>query len=73
MFEAGISDGLAEEGPAPDLAAADELAIPAMMSNLAFHLYRTAQADGLGKAGNHALVKAYERLSGVVVDREPKG
>jgi len=47
------------------LQAADQLGIPLMATSLVFHLYRTLQAQGLGGEGNHALVKALERLAGV--------
>ena len=47
------------------LEAADELAAPALATSMVFHLYRTLQRDGLGSEGNHALVKAIERLSGI--------
>jgi len=49
------------------LAAADELGIPLMGTALIFNLYRALQAEGLGGEGNHALIKALERLSGVEV------
>ncbi len=52
------------------LSAADELGVPAMLSSMVFHLYRTLQADGLGSEGNHALIKALERLSGIVVGQK---
>jgi 3-hydroxyisobutyrate dehydrogenase len=49
------------------LAAADQLGVPALASSLVFNLYRTLQAEGLGAEGNHALIKALERLSGITV------
>jgi 3-hydroxyisobutyrate dehydrogenase len=49
------------------LAAADEMGIPLVGTGLIFNLYRTLQAEGLGGEGNHALVKALERLSGIEV------
>ncbi len=49
------------------LAEADGLGVPALLSSMVFHLYRTLQAAGLGSDGNHALIKALERLSGLVV------
>jgi 3-hydroxyisobutyrate dehydrogenase len=49
------------------LAAADEMGIPLMGTALIFNLYRTLQAEGLGGEGNHALIKALERLSGIEV------
>ncbi len=46
---------------------ADQLGVPLLASSLVFNLYRTLQAAGLGSEGNHALVKALERLAGVTV------
>jgi 3-hydroxyisobutyrate dehydrogenase len=47
--------------------AADELGVPVVGTSLVFNLYRSLQAEGLGGEGNHALVKALERLSGIEV------
>lgn len=52
------------------LSAADELGVPAFLSSMVFHLYRTLQAEGLGSEGNHALIKALERLSGIEVGQK---
>jgi len=52
------------------LGAADGFGVPALGTSLVFNLYRTLQAQGLGSEGNHALVKALEHLSGVVVGGE---
>lgn len=49
------------------LDAADELGVPLMATSLVFNLYRTLQRDGLGAEGNHALIKALEKLSGITV------
>jgi 3-hydroxyisobutyrate dehydrogenase len=49
------------------LGAADQLGVPVLATSLVFNLYRTLQADGLGAEGNHALVKALEKLAGVEV------
>lgn len=49
------------------LEAADELGVPALGTSLAFHLYRTLQAQGLGSEGNHAMVKALEKMTGIEV------
>lgn len=46
------------------LEAADSLGVPALATSTVFHLYRTLEHEGLGAEGNHALVKALERLSG---------
>lgn len=45
----------------------DQLGIPSLMTSLVFNLYRILQAEGLGAEGNHALIKALERLSGVEI------
>ena len=49
------------------LAAADQLGAPLLGTGLIFNLYRALQADGLGGEGNHALIKALEKLSGLEV------
>jgi 3-hydroxyisobutyrate dehydrogenase len=49
------------------LDAADELGVPIPTTSYILQLYRTLQAQGLGAEGNHALVKALEQLSGIVV------
>lgn len=46
---------------------ADEQGVPVLLSSLVFNLYRPLQAEGLGAEGNHALIKALERLAGVEV------
>ena len=53
------------------LEAADEVGVPMLATGTVFQLYRTLQRQGLGGEGNHALVKALERLSGVRL--EPSG
>ena len=55
------------------LEAADQLGTPVLGTSLVFNLYRTLQAEGLGGEGNHALVKALERLSGIEVGRADSG
>ncbi len=49
------------------LEAADQMGVPLMGTNMVFNLYRTLQRAGLGAEGNHALVKALERLSGIEI------
>jgi 3-hydroxyisobutyrate dehydrogenase-like beta-hydroxyacid dehydrogenase len=49
------------------LEAADELGVPTLGTSLAFHLYRTLQEQGLGAEGNHAMVKALENMTGIIV------
>jgi 3-hydroxyisobutyrate dehydrogenase len=53
------------------LEAADELGVPAIATSTVFHLYRTLQRDGLGAEGNHALIKALEKLAGIEVGAQP--
>ena len=48
---------------------ADELKIPVIATSLVQQLYHALQADGLGHEGNHALVKALERLANHAVGR----
>jgi 3-hydroxyisobutyrate dehydrogenase len=49
------------------LEAADQMGVPLMATTMVFNLYRTLQREGLGAEGNHALVKALERLSGIEI------
>jgi 3-hydroxyisobutyrate dehydrogenase len=49
------------------LQAGDQLGVPMMATSMIFNLYRTLQAEGLGSEGNHALIKALERLAGFEV------
>lgn len=49
------------------LEAADELGVPAFGTSLAFNLYRTLQEQGLGSEGNHAMVKALEKMTGIEI------
>jgi 3-hydroxyisobutyrate dehydrogenase len=49
------------------LAAADQMGVPTLTTNMIFQLYRTLQARGLGAEGNHALIKALEELAGFEV------
>lgn len=51
------------------LEAADELGVSLPGVALAFQLYRSLQARGLGGEGNHALVKALENLIGHEIGR----
>jgi 3-hydroxyisobutyrate dehydrogenase len=48
--------------------AADELGAPIPTTGYILQLYRTLQAQGLGAEGNHALIKALERMSGITVE-----
>ncbi len=49
------------------LQAADAVGVPIPGTALVFQLYRALQNQGLGAEGNHALVKALEKMSGVEV------
>ena len=53
------------------LESADQTGAPVLATSVIFQLYRTLQREGLGAEGNHALVKALERLSGIEVG-EPR-
>ncbi len=63
----GFTIDLQEKDVRLVLAEADRLGVPVMASSLVFNLYRTLQTAGLGSEGNHALVKALERISGIQV------
>jgi 3-hydroxyisobutyrate dehydrogenase-like beta-hydroxyacid dehydrogenase len=54
------------------LEAADTYGVPLLATSTVFQLYRTLQQAGLGAEGNHALVKAVERLAGFTVGDDPK-
>jgi 3-hydroxyisobutyrate dehydrogenase len=49
------------------LEAADQIGAPMLATAQVFQMYRALQAAGLGNEGNHALIKAVERLAGVEV------
>jgi 3-hydroxyisobutyrate dehydrogenase len=49
---------------------ADRLGVPMLATSTVFNLYRVLQKDGLGAEGNHALVKALEKLAGLEVKRD---
>ena len=51
------------------LEAADELAVPLPGTSMIFNFYRPLEAQGLDQEGNHALIKAIERLAGIEVQR----
>jgi 2-hydroxy-3-oxopropionate reductase len=52
------------------LEAADQLGAPMLATPQIYQLYRTLQAADLGHEGNHALIKAFERLAGFEVGKE---
>ncbi len=60
----GFSIDLQEKDLRLVLQAADQLGVPLPATSQVFHYYRTLQRAGLGGEGNHALVKALERLAG---------
>ncbi len=66
-FRPGFTIDLQQKDVRLALAAADQLGVPVLGTSLIFNLYRTLQADGLGGDGNHALIKALERLAGIEV------
>lgn len=67
-FRPGFTIDLQQKDLRLVLEAADELGVPAIATSIVHQLYRTLQADGLGGEGNHGLVKAIEKLSGVTVE-----
>jgi 3-hydroxyisobutyrate dehydrogenase len=48
---------------------AEALNMPLLVTDMVAGLYRTLQAQGLGQEGNHALIKALERLTGISARR----
>ena len=55
------------------LGEADRLGVPVLATSLIFNLYRMLQRDGAGGDGNHALVKALEKLAGMEIHAQPTG
>ena len=51
------------------LEAADEVGVPLPGVSMVFQLYWSLQTQGLGTEGNHALVKALEKMSGIELGR----
>ena len=49
------------------LEAADQMGIPTLGTGIVFQMYRTLQQQGLGAEGNHALIKALEKMTGIEV------
>ena len=47
------------------LEAADQMGVPITATSMVFQQYRTLQQQGLGPEGNHALVKALEKMTGI--------
>ncbi len=48
----------------------DKLGVPLLGTGIIFQLYRALQDQGLGGEGNHALVKALEKMSGILVGQQ---
>jgi len=63
----GFSIDLQQKDLRLALDAADELGVPLPGTALVFQLYRALQNRGLGAEGNHALVKALERMAGITI------
>lgn len=55
------------------LEAADQLGVPLPHTGQIFHAYRALQQHGLGAEGNHALVKALEKLAGRAIGEPADG
>jgi 3-hydroxyisobutyrate dehydrogenase len=51
------------------LEAADEMEVPLLGTAQVYQMYRTLQRADLGGEGNHALVKALERMAGIEIGR----
>lgn len=52
------------------LEAAESFEVPTITTSMVSHMYRTLLRDDLGHEGNHALVKALERLSGFTASKD---
>jgi 3-hydroxyisobutyrate dehydrogenase len=63
----GFSIDLQQKDVRLVLQAADQLGVPLLGTGLIFQLYRALQAEGLGAEGNHALIKALEKMAGIEV------
>ncbi len=66
-FRPGFTIDLQQKDLRLVLEAAAALGTPTIATSLVSQMYRTLQAAGLGGEGNHALVKALERLAGFEV------
>ncbi len=66
-FDPGFTIDLQQKDLRLVLEAADQLGIPVLATSLIFNLYRTLQQQGLGGDGNHALVKALEKMTTIEV------
>lgn len=52
------------------LEAAESFGVPTIATSMVSHMYRTLLRDGLAHEGNHALVKALERLAGITASKD---
>lgn len=68
-WEPGFTVDLQQKDLRLVLEAADRAGVPLLSTPLVFQLYRTLQAEGRGGEGNHALVKAIEKLAGTEARR----
>jgi 3-hydroxyisobutyrate dehydrogenase-like beta-hydroxyacid dehydrogenase len=50
--------------------AAAQIGVPTIATSLISNLYRTLQQQGLGSEGNHALIKALEKMTNITVGKE---
>jgi len=66
-FRPGFTIDLQQKDLRLVLEAADQMGVPVAATSLVFNLYRTLQQQGLGSEGNHALIKALEKLTGIEV------
>ena len=66
-FRPGFTVDLQQKDLRLVLETADQLGIPLPSTALVFQYYRALQQQGLGGEGNHALVKALERLAGLEI------
>ncbi len=69
-FRPGFTIDLQQKDVRLVLDEADRLGVPLLATSTIFNLYRVLQNDGLGSEGNHALVKALEKLAGIEIKIE---
>ena len=69
-FRPGFTVDLQQKDLRLVLEAADQMGVPVLATGLIFNMYRTLQQQGLGGEGNHALIKALEKMTGIEVGEE---
>ncbi len=69
-WEPGFTIDLQQKDIRLVLEAADQMGVPLLGTSTVFHMYRTLQQRSLGGDGNHALIKAIEHMSGIIVGTE---